>query len=98
MVQWKNRKDGGMAKASSSVLKLANTIHRIGKKIRKPKNHAPIVEITTRCVVAIRAILQVSRLRPTLRTRKKATTLAITTATRPPADAVPTSYWISACE
>lgn len=87
-----------MAKASSSVLKLASTIQRIGKKIRKPKNHAPIVEITTRCVVAIRAMIQASKLRPTMRTRKKATTLAITTATRPPAEALPTSNWISACE
>src|SRR6476620_10889253 len=46
-----------MAKASSSVLKLASTIQRIGKKIRKPKNHAPIVEITTRCVVDLRAMM-----------------------------------------
>src|SRR6516162_6808979 len=45
-----------MAKASSSVLKLASTIQRIGKKIRKPNSHAPIVDITTFCVVAVRAI------------------------------------------
>src|SRR5262249_49900222 len=38
-----------------------------------------------------------SRFRPTMRTRKKATMLAMTTATRPPAEALPTSYWISAC-
>src|SRR3954468_237087 len=45
-----------MEKASSSVLKLASTIQRIGKKIRKPKNQAPIVDTTTCCVVAIRAM------------------------------------------
>src|ERR1700726_1058984 len=38
-----------------------------------------------------------SRFRPMTRTRKKATTLAITTATKPPAEALPTSNWISAC-
>src|SRR5689334_24650548 len=32
-----------------------------------------------------------SRFRPTIRTRKKATILAMTTATSPPADALPTS-------
>src|SRR6202171_4054988 len=39
-----------------------------------------------------------SRFRPMIRTRKKATILAITTATNPPAEALPTSNWISACE
>src|SRR6516164_10551687 len=45
-----------MAKASSSVLKLASTIQRIGKKIRKPASQAPIVEIATRCGVTMRAM------------------------------------------
>src|SRR3954447_3276528 len=45
-----------MAKASSSVLKLASTIHRIGKKIRKPNSQAAAVDIATCRVVAIRAI------------------------------------------
>jgi hypothetical protein len=33
-----------------------------------------------------------------IRTRKNATILAITTATSPPAEALPTSNWISACD
>ncbi len=41
---------------------------------------------------------QTSRLRPTMRIRKMARMLAMTTATRPPAEAPPTSYWMSACE
>ena len=53
--------------------------------------------ITIRASCDSRAMSQASRLRPTMRTRKKATMLAMTTATRPPAEAVPTSYWISAC-
>src|SRR6185295_11241043 len=60
MVQWKNRNDGGMAKASSSVLKLASTIQRIGKKIRKPASQAPAVAMIVRRVVTARAM--VSRL------------------------------------
>src|SRR4051812_25046012 len=41
---------------------------------------------------------QVSRFLPMRRTRKMATILASTTATRPPADAPPTSYWMRAWE
>jgi hypothetical protein len=32
-------KDGGVAIASASVLKLAMIVQRIGKKIRKPTSH-----------------------------------------------------------
>src|SRR5262245_56142856 len=46
-----------MAKASSSVLKLASTIQRIGKKIRKPTSQAAAVEIATRRLVAMRAMV-----------------------------------------
>ena len=86
-----------MANASSSVLKLASTIHRIGKKITKPTAQAATVVAHFRVGETFLAMSQASRLRPTMRTRKKATMLAITTATRPPAEAVPTSNWISAC-
>ena len=71
---------------------------RIGRKIRKPKNHAATVEITRRFEGTLRAIAYASKFRPMIRTRKKATMLAITTATNPPAEAFPTSNWISACE
>src|SRR6478735_7537648 len=98
MVQWNNRNFGGIENASSSVLKLVRTIHRIGRKIRNPNSHAAVVETQTRLVVTFLAIAYASKFRPTIRTRKKATILAITTATSPPADAFPTSYWISACE
>jgi hypothetical protein len=37
-------------------LKLVSTIHRMGKKIRPPKNHAAIVDITMRLAVTLRAI------------------------------------------
>ena len=87
-----------MENASSSVLKLVRTIHRIGRKIRNPNSHAAAVDTHTRLAVTLRAIAYASRFRPTIRTRKKATILAITTATSPPAEALPTSYWISACE
>ena len=87
-----------MANASSSVLKLVRNIHRIGRKIKNPKNHAATVDTHTRLEVTLRAIAYASRFRPMIRTRKKATILAITTATNPPAEAFPTSNWISACE
>ena len=87
-----------MENASSSVLKLVSTIHRMGRKIRNPNSHAAAVDTQTRLAVTLRAIAYVSRFRPTIRTRKKATILAITTATSPPAEALPTSYWTSACE
>ena len=44
-----------MAKASTSVLKLVRTVHRIGKKIRKPTSQAAIVDDRARCVVDRRA-------------------------------------------
>jgi len=87
-----------MAKASSSVLKLVSTIHRIGRKIRNPNSHAAAVDTIKRLDVTLRAIAYASRFRPMIRTRKKATILAITTATNPPAEALPTSNWINACE
>ena len=68
------------------------------KRIRNPKNQAAAVDIQMRCFVTLRAIAYASRFRPTIRTRKNATILAITTATNPPAEALPTSYWTSACE
>jgi len=43
-------------------------------------------------------MVQASRFRPTILTRKKATMLAMTTATNPPAEALPMSYWMSAYE
>ncbi len=87
-----------MANASSSVLKLVSTIHRIGRKIKNPDSQAAAVDTQTRLAVTLRAIAYASRFRPMIRTRKKATILAITTATSPPAEAFPTSNWISACE
>src|SRR5688572_21726508 len=56
MVQSKNRKLGGMAKASSSVLKLVSTIHRIGKKMMKPTVQAAAVLTILRWVETWRAM------------------------------------------
>ena len=97
-VQWKNRNFGGIAKASSSVLKLVSTIQRIGKKIRKPTTQAAIGDDDlARGRDAAWPCAQASRFLPTMRTRKKATMLARTTATMPPAEAPPTSNCSSAC-
>src|SRR5258708_39013861 len=85
-----------MANASSSVLKLVSTIHRIGRKIKKPDSQAAAVETQTRLAVTLRAIAYASRFRPMIRTTEKATILAITTATKPPAEGVPTSNLSSA--
>src|SRR6476620_2984852 len=46
-----------MVKASSSVLKLVRNIHRIGRKIRNPKNQAALVDTHTRLEVTLRAIV-----------------------------------------
>ena len=90
-VQWKNRNFGGVEKASSSVLKLVRTIHRIGKKMRKPTIQPAAVVAVRRWSEAARAMAQASRFRPIMRTRKKATILARMTATMPPAEAPPMS-------
>jgi hypothetical protein len=47
---------GGIENASSSLLKLVRTIHRIGRKIRNPNSHAAAVDTTTRLAVTLRAI------------------------------------------
>ena len=85
-----------MFTASSSVLKLVIAIHRIGKKMMKPTSQQATVVTVLRWTECARAISQASRLRPIIRTRKKATMLARTTATMPPADAPPTSNCSSA--
>src|SRR6266436_26054 len=81
IVQSKKRNFGGVEKASSSVLKLVRIIQRIGKKIRKPTSQAAAVTSDVRRTERARAMVQASRFRPIMRTRKKATMLARMTAT-----------------
>src|SRR5882724_11342252 len=59
-VQSKNKNFGGVEKASSSVLKLVSTIHRIGKKMRNPIAQAATVVKVRRWTDTARAM--VSRL------------------------------------
>ena len=86
-----------MAMASISLLKLVRNVQRIGKKIRKATTQARIETPMRWRVVFFMAIDQPSRFLPMMRMRKNATILARTTATMPPAEALPTSKLSSAC-
>ena len=83
--------DGGVAKASISVLKLVRTIQPIGKNRISPTAQPRMVTPTV-CRMLRFAMAQPPffRVRAKARTRKKATMLARITATTPPAEALPT--------
>ena len=97
-VQSKNRNDGGTAKASSSVLKLASIIQRIGKKIRSPTIQARDVAPVLCVVETLRAMRShASRLLADDADEEEGDDVGDHHRDQPPAEAAPTSNSISAC-
>ena len=83
---------GGVAIASTSVLKLVRIIQKIGKKITAAADQPAIVRMIRWRVLRCMAITQSAMFFAIERTRKIATMLARITAITPAADAPPMSY------
>ena len=75
----------------------AGLLDRMSKPLKPTSAGREAYELGRRVLRSVDDLMvQASRLRPIIRTRKKATMLASTTATMPPADAPPTSNCSSA--